>query len=56
MDANIKVELGLKAYSEDEEIVRAVIQLIKDKGLTVNRASLVLGDAQILLPYVAKII
>ncbi len=42
--------LGLRAMKEDREIVYQVMALLKEKGVTVDRASRILDDALILIP------
>ncbi|MFG6367812.1 MAG: hypothetical protein K1W16_05205 [Lachnospiraceae bacterium] len=48
-------QMGLKARPEDDEIVREIIRLLAQKGITVDRARNVLKDVRTLLPRLAKL-
>ena len=45
----------LKASKQDEEVTRDLLLVIKNKDLTVERASSILADAQTLLMALAKL-
>ena len=47
--------IGLKADETDEEITKDILRVFRDKELTVDRASRVLEDAQVMLPLMAKL-
>lgn len=47
--------MGLKAMPEDDGIVREIMQLFAQKGITVDRACKVLKDVRTLLPRLAKL-
>lgn len=47
--------MGLESTKEDRETVYLVIALLKEKDVTVDRASKILNDAQILIPLTTKL-
>jgi len=55
MTAAGKATLGLKADRQDEEIIKEVIALLREKELTVDRATRILADAQIMIPLITKL-
>lgn len=53
--AYLRKRLKLKASGKDEETVKEVVRLLVSKGLTIDRALVVLKDARSLLPFIAKL-
>lgn len=51
----IRGAIGLISIKEDEELVTSIINILKEKELTVDRASRVLKDAQTLIPLLARL-
>lgn len=43
-------DLGLRAVKDDRETVYQIIDLLREKGVTVDRASRILDDALIIIP------
>ena len=53
MDRKDRKALGLKADQRDEETVKAIIKLLQEKEINIDRAVRILEDAQSILPFIA---
>lgn len=52
---HIDKRMGLKTNKEDREVVELVIDLLREKEVTVDRASKILQDAQTIIPLITKL-
>lgn len=51
----LEKEIGLLTSAKDRETVMQIIELLKQEDVTVDRASKILSDAQILIPLITKL-
>ncbi|MEY8412888.1 hypothetical protein AALB51_16845 [Lachnospiraceae bacterium 62-26] len=48
-------DLGLRSDEQDEELIKEIVKILRERELSFDRASRVLADAQAMLPYIAKL-
>ncbi len=48
--------LGLRSDEQDEELLEKIVKILCERELSFDRASRVLADAQVMLPYMAKLV